>query len=59
MAIIGYSIPVPAVVTAQETTTLALVDKVVQLERRISHFVDDSADLGDTNTDTELKETVR
>ena len=58
MAMTGYTGAAPTT-TQPDTTTKALIDKVVQLERRISHFVDDSADLGDTNTDTELKETVR
>ena len=58
MAYSGHTGATPPT-TGETTTTLALVDKVIQLERRISRFVDDSADLGDTNTDTELKETVR
>lgn len=37
----------------------ALTDKVQQLERRMSYFVDDSCDIGDVTTDTALKETER
>jgi hypothetical protein len=50
-----------AAATAAEQTALnsALVNKVHQLESRLSKFADDSAPLEDVVTDEALKETVR
>lgn len=59
MAIVGYTItPVPEA-EVEAAGTKALADKVQQIERRISHFIDDSADYGDVDADTTIKEMER
>jgi hypothetical protein len=56
----GYSTsPATTPPTPETTVTKALIDKLQQIERRISAFIDDSAGLQDVNTDTTLKETER